>query len=172
MKRHVVLIGLPGSGKTTVGRMVADVLKATFSDVDALIERDEGRTVTQIFADRGEPAFRALERARVESLLGDSPGVIAPGGGWAAAPGTLESLRGRAIAVYLVTSPEIAAERVAPQGGRPLLAGADPAGAMRGLLRARRARYERADAAVTTDGRAPEIVAGEVVVLARSLGGW
>ena len=84
MKRHVILIGLPGSGKTTVGRLVAEQLQATFVDVDALLVRKEGKPVTMIFAEKGEAAFRELERKEVETALAAPPAVIAPGGGWAA----------------------------------------------------------------------------------------
>lgn len=172
MKRHVVLIGLPGSGKTTVGGLVAGELHATFWDVDALIVQDTGMSVAQVFAERGEPAFRALERAQVESLLEKSPGVIAPGGGWAAQPGSLESVRGRALSVYLVASPEVALRRASAEGGRPMLEVADPLARMKDLFERRRVSYQQADAAVSTDGRTPEEVASVVVALARSNGGW
>lgn len=171
-KRHVVLIGLPGSGKTTVGRLAAPELGATFADVDEEIERTERRTVLEIFTEKGEAAFRALERAWVDRLLGTSPSVIAPGGGWAAQPGHLESVRGRGFLVYLETSPEKAGQRVASQRHRPLLAGGAPHEKMRDLYAARRAFYERAGATVETDRRTAEEVAREVVALARSLGGW
>ena len=166
------MIGLPGSGKTTVGRLAAPLLGATFVDVDEQIEREERRTVSELFAERGEAAFRALEQARMNELLLTPARVIAPGGGWSAQPGSLESLRDRAMAVYLVTSPEVALRRVGVQGGRPLLEGADPLARMQELFVGRRVFYQRADAAVTTDGGTPEEVAGVVVALARSLGGW
>lgn len=155
-----------------MGRLVAQALGATFSDVDECIERDERQSVTRIFAERGEAAFRTTERVCVESLLAATPGVIAPGGGWAAQQGGLESLKGRGFAVHLDTTPDEASRRVASHGHRPLLAGGEPDEKMRGLSAARRAFYERADAVVKTDARTPEEVALEVVALARSAGGW
>jgi len=84
VKRHVVLIGLPGSGKSTVGRLVAERLGAAFVDIDAIIERREGRPIALIFAEKGEAAFREMERKEMETTLAAEPAVIAPGGGWAA----------------------------------------------------------------------------------------
>ena len=84
MKKHIVLIGLPGSGKTTVGRIVAEALHAGFVDVDAILARREGEPISMIFAEKGEAAFRELERKEMETALGNEAAVIAPGGGWAA----------------------------------------------------------------------------------------
>lgn len=155
-----------------MGALVARSLGAAFSDVDELIERDEHRTVSKLFAERGETAFRLLERAQVERLMEAAPGVIAPGGGWAAQAGALEQVQGLVLTVYLDTAPETAGQRTASQGHRPLLVGGDPYETMRALFAARRAFYERADGVVKTDERTPEAVAMEVVALARSAGGW
>ena len=93
MKRHIVLVGLPGSGKTTVGRLVAEQLHAGFVDVDAIVERREGRPIALIFAEKGEAAFREMERKEMETALASEPAVIAPGGGWAAQPGAVAAAR-------------------------------------------------------------------------------
>src|SRR3989442_73338 len=103
MKRHVVLIGLPGSGKTTVGRLVSEQLHCGFVDIDAMIARKEGRPISMIFAEKGEATFRALERQEMESQLNNPPAVIAPGGGWAAQEGAIEGAGDRAFAIYLPT---------------------------------------------------------------------
>ena len=84
MKKHIVLIGLPGAGKTTVGKLVADRLQAGFVDIDNVLIRKEGKPISMIFAEKGEPAFRDMERKEVDTALANEPAVIVPGGGWAA----------------------------------------------------------------------------------------
>ena len=118
MKRHVVLIGLPGAGKTTVGQLVAERLQAGFVDVDTVLVRREGRPVTMIFAEKGEGAFRELERKEMESALANQPAIIAPGGGWAAQPGAIEGAKPRALVIYLRARADTAAQRAEPQGTR------------------------------------------------------
>lgn len=171
MKRHVLLVGLPGSGKTTVGMLVAGDLGAAFVDVDAAIIRREGRPVTLIFAEKGEAAFRDMERREVEAALGREAAVIAPGGGWAIQPGVLAQARAAALIVYLRTKPDTATGRVGT-GNRPTLMGGDPLDLMRDLLRDREVAYREADATVDTDGRSAADVAAEVVRLARAQAGW
>jgi shikimate kinase len=168
----VVLIGLPGSGKTVVGRLVADQLQADFVDPDALIVRREGKPIAMIFAELGESVFRRMEKQEVETALGGPPAVIAPGGGWAAEPGNLEQARGRCWLVYLKTRPETAAARVPPDGSRPLLSGADPVAIMRQLLKTREPAYRTAEAHVETDRKSPEQVAAEIARLARTGAEW
>lgn len=173
VKRHIVLVGLPGAGKTTIGRLVAAALGAPFVDLDKAIERRSGKAISQLFAQDGEAAFRELERAAMEAALSTPPSVIAPGGGWAAQPGNLEVAAGRALTVYLRVAPEVAAGRAAPTAdSRPLLGGGDVAGRIRELFSARRPFYESCEATVAADPDDPGAVAQEVVNLARSLAGW
>ena len=172
MIRHVVLIGLPGSGKTTVGKLLADALKAPFQDIDAIVSRKEGRPISMIFAEKGEAVFREMERVEVEAALAGSPAIISPGGGWAAQPGALSSVQQRGLVVYLKTRPDAAASRAAPQGNRPVLMGEDPALQMRDLLKDREPFYVLADATVETDRKAPAKVVEELVRLARTRAGW
>lgn len=172
MKKHIVLIGLPGSGKTTVGRLVADRLHAGFVDVDSILNRKEGKPIAMIFAEKGESAFREMERKEMEAALANEPAVVSPGGGWAAQPGALETAKAAAYVVYLKTRPETAAARAAPSGTRPVLMGEDPEARMRALIKEREPFYARADAKVETDRKSVEQVVTEVVRLAQTSAGW
>lgn len=172
MKKHVVLIGLPGSGKSTVGRLVADQLHAEFMDIDSILIRKEGKPIAMIFAEKGEPAFREMERKEMEGALAHQPAILAPGGGWAAQPGALAAARAAGYVVYLKARPETATERAEPSGTRPVLMGGDPNTQMRDLLTAREPFYRTADATVETERKTAEQVAGEVVQLARNSAGW
>jgi shikimate kinase len=172
MKRHVVLIGLPGSGKSTVGRLAAERLQAGFVDIDAIVERREGRPIAMIFAEKGEAAFREMERKEMETALAGEPAVIAPGGGWAAQPGAIEGAKGHALVIYLYTRPETASQRAAPEGTRPLSTGDDPVARMRLLQRERDEFYRSAHAQVDTDRKSAPQVANEVIRLAQSSAGW
>jgi shikimate kinase len=171
LKRHVVLVGLPGSGKTTIGRLLAADLRAPFMDLDQAIERG-GKSIVRVFAEDGEAAFRALERAAMDVALAAPESVIAAGGGWAAQPGNLEAAAGRALTVYLQVEPNVAAARVEISGQRPLLAGGNVAERLLELLLARREFYQRCDVTVRADRDDPGDVAREVAKLARSLAGW
>jgi len=172
VKRHIVLIGLPGAGKTTVGRMVAERLHAGFVDIDNVLIRKEGKPISMIFAEKGEQAFRDMERKEVEAALGNEPAVIAPGGGWAAQPGALDGARSRGYFVYLKSRAEVAAGRAEPSGTRPVLMGDDPLARMKELYTARDPFYAKADATVLTEAKSAENVAAEVVKLAQTGAGW
>lgn len=172
MKRHLVLIGLPGAGKTTVGRIVAERLHAGFVDIDTILIRKEGKPITLIFAEKGEPAFREMERKEVETALANAPAVVVPGGGWAAQPGALDGARSHGYFVYLKARAEVAADRAVPSGTRPVLMGQDPVEQMRELFKTRDPFYAKADATVLTEAKSAEKVADEVVRLAQTGAGW
>jgi shikimate kinase len=166
VKRHVILVGLPGAGKSTVGRLVAAGLRTPFHDVDARIERRLGISIKEIFASQGEAAFRELERQETATLLSGPPAVIVPGGGWAAQEGNLEAVVGRALTVYLATSPATALARLESEDVRPLLARVDREATLESMHAARRPFYERCEATIVTDDRSPSQVADEVIELA------
>jgi shikimate kinase len=172
VKRHIVLIGLPGAGKSTVGRMVAERLHAGFVDIDAILNRKEGKPITMIFAEKGEPAFREMERREVDAALEHEPAVVVPGGGWAAQPGALDAARSRAYLIYLKARAEVAAARAVPAGTRPVLMGGDPVEQMRELFTTRDPFYAKADATVLTEAKTVEKVADEVLRLAQTSAGW
>lgn len=172
MKRHLVLIGLPGAGKSTVGKMVAERLHTGYVDIDTILIRKEGKPIAMIFAEKGEPAFREMERKEVDAALANQPAVVVPGGGWAAQPGNLDAARSRGYFVYLKARAEVAAARAEPSGTRPVLMGDDPVARMRELFKERDPFYAKADATVQTEAKPAEKVADEVVRLAQTSAGW
>jgi shikimate kinase len=171
MKRHIVLIGLPGAGKTTVGKLVAEKLGTQVVDIDALVVRKMQMPVARIFAEHGEVKFRAIEAEAMRQAISGSPSVITPGGGWAAQPGALEEVRDTCYLVYLRTMASTAAKRSADYD-RPLLMGEDPLEKMRHLLKEREAYYSKADAELKADVKGAIALADEVVQLAKANGGW
>jgi shikimate kinase len=172
MARHLVLVGLPGSGKSAVGRIVAEQLGAPHIDIDAFLVRQMGMPVSQIFGKVGEAEFRSMERSAVRAALAGPPAVLMPGGGWAAQEGELEAARGIGFVVYLKCQPAVAVKRVEQGEVRPLLMGGDPVAKMRALLEAREPFYLRADCQIATDQATLEAIAAEVVQVARRDAGW
>lgn len=158
----LVLVGPPGAGKSTVGRIVAATLGVPFRDTDTDIERSQGRPVPEIFIDDGEPYFRDLEREAVQAALAGHPGVLSLGGGAVMDEGTRRSLAGRPV-VFLDVALADAVKRVGLDAPRPLLA-VNPRARWRALMEERRPLYtEVARAVVTTGGRAPGEVAEAVL---------
>ena len=172
MKKHLVLIGLPGAGKSTVGKLVAERLHTGCVDIDTVLIRKEGKPITMIFAEKGEPAFREMERKEVSAALEHEPAVIVPGGGWAAQPGQLDGAKARGYFVYLKARAEVAAGRAVPSGTRPVLLGEDPVEQMRTLYKERDPYYAKADAVVLIEAKPLEKVADEIVRLAQINAGW
>lgn len=161
---HVVLVGLPGAGKSTVGALVAERLRRTFLDFDLEIERREGMPVSRIFGERGEQGFRALERQLTEELRDLGSMVLAPGGGWIMDPEVVGLIRPPARLVYLRVRPEMALRRLGSEGGgRPLLNRPDPLGELTRLYESRRAQYQSADIEVGTELFTPQQVADDIV---------
>ncbi len=168
LARHVVLIGLPGAGKSTVGRAVARRLEVPFIDFDRLIEARTGGTIAAFFAEHGEPAFRALEVEVTRELAGASPAVLAPGGGWVTSPGVMELLRPPALIVHLRIRPRAAVARLRrSRVVRPLLQTPDPLATMRRLWAERRGLYARADAELNVEVIEQQELVGKIVALAR-----
>ena len=162
---RVVLVGPPGSGKSTVGAVLATLLGVSFHDTDAAIEAGQGRPVSDIFVEDGEPVFRALERAEVARAVAVEEGVLALGGGAPVDPGTQQLLAGQTV-VFLDVGIADASRRVGFDRSRPLLA-VNPRASWVRLMNERRPVYERvATHRVDTAGRSPEEVAAEVATVA------
>jgi shikimate kinase len=158
----VVIIGPPGSGKTTVGRVLAALLGVELRDTDEAIEAQRGRSISDIFVDEGEPAFRELERAEVASALSSQREVLSLGGGAVMDPMTAAALAGHTV-VFLDVGIADAATRVGFNQSRPLLA-VNPRAQWTRMMEIRRPTYERlATFTVLTTGRTPQDIAAEIV---------
>jgi shikimate kinase len=173
MRRHVMLVGLPGVGKSTVGKLVAEELNASLLDIDSILVRQMGMPVAQIFGMVGEPKFREMERDAVATATAREPAVIIPGAGWAAQPGQMHEAKAACLIIYMRSSATTAARRTEGGETRPLLEGpTDPAERVNALLAAREPFYKLAHYEVSADVKAAPLVAAEVVKLARAHGGW
>jgi shikimate kinase len=164
LQPHLVLVGMMGSGKSSVGRRVARRLGWRHVDVDKRIERTAGRTIPEIFSADGEAGFRAIEHDVLEKLL-RLPGrtVLSTGGGAVLSPDNRALMRDRGTVVWLRARPETLVARVGKGSGRPLLAG-DPADAVRRLDAERRTAYDgAAHVVVDVDERTADQVADAVL---------
>ncbi len=150
---NLYLVGFTGTGKSTAGRAAARQLDYDFIDSDHEIERLHGKAIAQIFAEEGEPAFRALERRFVENEPPSSRRVVACGGGLVVPPGMLELLRTRGVVICLHASLETVIERTARSVHRPLVQGEDREVRVRELYAQREDIYRRAGTMVLTDNR-------------------
>ncbi len=152
--RTIVLIGIMGAGKTSVGQALARRLAVPFTDSDHEIEAAAGMAVPDIFARFGEAYFRGGERRVIARLLAGPPRVLATGGGAFVEPETRAAIRGAGLTVWLRADLDTIWDRVKGKGGRPLLAGPDPRGTLRALMDRRYPVYAEAD--VTVESRAHE----------------
>jgi shikimate kinase len=158
-RRAIVLVGLMGAGKSTVGRRLATRLGLHFRDADHEIEAAAGMSIPDIFAIYGEPAFRAGERRVIERLLGEAPMVLATGGGAFMDPDTRAAVGRLGVSVWLRAEIAVLMRRVRKRSNRPLLQDPDPEGVMRRLMAARDPVYATADVAVDSqDGSHDRVV--------------
>jgi len=156
---NLYLVGFMGTGKTTVGRALAQRLSMKLCDVDAEIERREGVTVAEIFQQRGEPAFREMEREFITTGHPATGCIVSCGGGLVVQPGMVEELRKRGVVVCLTARPETILARTQSHKNRPLLEAEDPIARIRELLEKREPAYRAAGTQVLTDLRPlPEVV--------------
>ena len=160
----VVLIGPPGSGKSTVGRALSKLMEISFSDTDALIEAEAGKKISEIFVDDGEAHFRELEVAVVTKALVDEPGVLALGGGSVMSEPSRQAIsQSGATVVYLEVGIAQAAPRIGFNTERPMLL-VNPRQKWLSLMQERAPIYtELADLTFSTDSKKPQQVAEEIL---------
>jgi shikimate kinase len=162
--RSIALVGMPGSGKSSIGRRLAPRLELPFVDADAKIEEAAGgMSIEDIFAKHGEAEFRALEARVIARLLEDGPSVIATGGGALMNAGTRALVRERAIAIWLRAEIPVLMRRVRRKSDRPLLKGKDPEATLKRLLAEREPVYAEADIVVTSREGPHEAVVDAIV---------
>ena len=147
-RRLVVLVGMMGAGKSTVGRRLAARLKLPFVDADNEIEAAAGMTIPEIFEARGEDSFRNGEARVIARLLENGPGVLATGGGAFMREETRRRIQDKAVSVWLKADADVIMRRVRRRADRPLLQTADPAGTVTRLLTEREPVYQHADVTI------------------------
>ncbi len=162
--RNLALAGFMGTGKSSVGQLVAAELGFEFVDTDALIEERTGRTVSDIFTQAGETVFRQLESDVLAQLAARSGLVISTGGGLIVNPANLASLKSHALVVCLWAAPETIWQRTREHTHRPLLQGDDALGKIRELLAQREKAYKQSDVLVNTESRSIREVAQQVLL--------
>ena len=168
-QRPIVLVGLMGAGKTSVGRRLAEKLAIPFVDADHEIEAAAGKSIKEIFADHGEPYFREGERRVIQRLIGNGAQVLATGGGAYMNDETRQRIQESGISVWLRAALPILMKRVMKRQDRPLLQNENPEAVMRGLIDARYPVYALAD--VTVESR--DVQHGQMVNdVIRALAQW
>jgi shikimate kinase len=167
--RSIVLVGMPGCGKSAIGRRLAPRLELPFVDVDEEIERAAGKTIKEIFADHGEPYFRDGERRVIARLLASGPQVLATGGGALLAEETRANVRRQGISIWVRADVPILVRRIMKRSNRPLFEGREPERVVKELMEARNPIYATADIVVESRDVPHDVIVEEIVaVLAAS----
>lgn len=161
--RTITLVGLMGVGKSSVGRRLANALELPFKDADVEIEAAAGRSIPDIFAEMGEPAFREGERRVISRLLENPPHVLATGGGAFMNDETRALIKERSISVWLKADLEVLVRRVSRKDSRPLLSGKDPLEVLTELAEKRYPVYAQADVMVETGDTAHHVTVDQVI---------
>jgi shikimate kinase len=161
--RTITLVGLMGVGKSSVGRRLANALELPFKDADVEIEAAAGRSIPEIFASLGEPAFREGERRVITRLLEDPPHVLATGGGAFITPETRALIKERSVSVWLKADLEVLVRRVGRKDNRPLITGKDPLEVLTELAAVRYPIYAEADVVVETGDTAHHVTVDQVI---------
>jgi shikimate kinase len=167
-KQNIILVGFMGTGKTTVGRLLAEQTGMPLVDMDAMIEERAGKSINEIFAEDGETHFRTLERAMVRELSAQSGQIVSTGGGIVLNPDNIADFEQTGLVVCLLASAETVLERVRHDTTRPLLAGDKEAKILQ-LLESRKPFYESITHKIDTNGRpSPVPTAKEIIALYES----
>lgn len=162
--RSIVLVGIMGCGKSTVGKRLAQRLGLEFIDADSEIERAANMTVSEIFAEHGEPYFRSGEERVIARILREGPQVLATGGGAFMSDATRQEISEHGVSIWLKVDFETVMARVRRRSTRPLLQNPDPEGTMRNLLAKREPVYARAALTVTSKEVPHETVVDQIVI--------
>lgn len=161
--RSLVLVGMMGAGKSSIGRKLAQRLNLPFVDADAEIERAAGMSISDIFAKHGEPYFRAGEARVIARLLESGPQVLATGGGAFMHPQTREAIRAKGISIWLKAEYDVLMKRIKRRGDRPMLKTEDPEDTLRRLMQERDPVYAEADVIVHSRDVPHEIIIAEII---------
>src|ERR1700689_3626561 len=163
-RRSIVLVGMMGVGKSSIGRRLATRLGIPFVDADTEIEKAAGMSITDIFAHRGEADFRSGEARVIARLLDGGPQVLAAGGGAFMKEGTREAIRGKGVSIWLQADLDVLLRRISKRRNeRPLLQTGDPEATLRALLLEREPTYAQADLTVHSREVAHDAVVAEIV---------
>lgn len=162
-KRSIVIIGLMGAGKSTIGKRVAQMLGLPFIDADAEIENVSRMTIPELFETYGEPEFRDLEHRVIKRILKTGPRVLATGGGAFMNGATRKAIAKAGISVWLKADIDVLIERVSRKSNRPLLKTKDPRATMQDLVDLRYPVYASADITVMSRDEKKDVMAVEVI---------
>jgi shikimate kinase len=161
--RSLVLVGMMGAGKSSIGRKLAQRLNLPFVDADSEIEHAAGMSISEIFAKHGEPYFRSGEARVIARLLEGGPQVLATGGGAFMHPQTREAIRAKGLSIWLKADYDVLIKRIKRRGDRPMLKTDDPGETLRRLMQERDPVYGEADVIVHSRDVPHEIIIAEII---------
>lgn len=161
--KNIVLVGMMGAGKTTVGEFLSAKLNRELKDIDCVIEQEQKKSIIEIFTDDGEEAFRKLESETIEKFSNMSDLIISTGGGALEKANNLSNLQKNGIIIYLKADIEELFKRVKNETQRPLLKEQDPLEVIKKLIKKRKKFYLMADITIITDNKSPEKITEEII---------
>jgi shikimate kinase len=170
LNRTVALVGMMGAGKSSIGRRLAARLGVAFRDADSEIETAAGCTISEIFDRFGEPAFRDGERKVISRLLGESPHVLATGGGAFIDPATRDNLKEQAVTIWLKAPLQLLLARTQRRDTRPLLRTGDPRATLEQLLQDRTPIYAQADFTVDSEDGPHTVIVERILAMLSECG--